>query len=219
MLTECSTMRLTSDSGRKLRRKTPRPAMLESVENAMHETLRPRATWAVAGTEAANSGPRMISAPSSSACCAPCWAPWGLPPSSLIRSWMLEFRQRHLASVFHRLRGDAGIARRRQRQQQPDLDLPIARNGRLLGWPSRSGAFGAGEGIGKLLRAAAGREQGDAQQKTDCRPPRRAQGRRCGSISSGFEWARHHVSGSVSRTRLVDVSFGLERRNRPERPP
>ena len=69
----------------------PRPAMLESVENAMHDTLRPRATWAVAGTDAANSGPRTISAPSSSACCVPCWAPCGLPPSSLIRSWMLGF--------------------------------------------------------------------------------------------------------------------------------
>ena len=33
----------------------------------------------------------MISAPSSSACCVPCWAPCGLPPSSLIRSWMLGF--------------------------------------------------------------------------------------------------------------------------------
>ena len=33
----------------------------------------------------------MISAPSSSACWVPCCAPCGLPPSSLIRSWMLGF--------------------------------------------------------------------------------------------------------------------------------
>src|SRR5262245_32058017 len=65
--------------------------MLESVENAMHDTPFPRATCALKGTDAANSGPRMISAPSSSACWAPCCAPWGVPPSSLIRSWMFGF--------------------------------------------------------------------------------------------------------------------------------
>src|SRR5882724_7117654 len=52
---------------------------------------RPRATCAVAGTDNANSGPRMISAPSSSACCVPWLALCGLPPSSLIRSWILGF--------------------------------------------------------------------------------------------------------------------------------
>src|SRR3974390_2474807 len=91
MLAEYSTIRLTSDSGRKLRRKTPRLAMLESVENAMTEMFRVRATCAVDGTDSANNGPKMISAPSSSACCAPWAAPCGLPPSSLIRIWMLEF--------------------------------------------------------------------------------------------------------------------------------
>src|SRR6202012_1120686 len=65
--------------------------MLESVENAMTEMLRVRATCATAGTDAANSGPRIISAPSSTACCAPCWAPCALPESSLISSWMLGF--------------------------------------------------------------------------------------------------------------------------------
>src|ERR1700754_4869367 len=84
-------MRLTSDSGRKLSRYTPRPAMLESVENAITEMPRVRATCATAGTEAANSGPRRISAPSSTACCAPACAPEGDPPSSLIRIWMFGF--------------------------------------------------------------------------------------------------------------------------------
>src|SRR5437879_3766093 len=91
MLAEYSTMRLTSDSGRKLSRKTPRPAMLESVENAITEMPRVRAIWATAGTDCANSGPNMISAPSSTACCALACAPCGLPLSSLIRSWMLGF--------------------------------------------------------------------------------------------------------------------------------
>src|SRR5882757_1021350 len=52
----------------------PRPATLESVENAITEVPRARVSCAVAGTDTANSGPRMISA-----------------PSSLIKSWMLGF--------------------------------------------------------------------------------------------------------------------------------
>src|ERR1700730_5491830 len=68
-----------------------RPATLESVEKAITETPFARVSWAVAGTDNANSGPRIISAPSSSACCVPCWAPCGLPPSSLINSWILGF--------------------------------------------------------------------------------------------------------------------------------
>src|SRR3984957_9961591 len=91
MLAAYSMIRLTSDSGRKLNRKTPRPATLESVENAITEMPRARVLCAVAGTDSANSGPRMISAPSSTACCVPCWAPCELPLSSLIRSWMLGF--------------------------------------------------------------------------------------------------------------------------------
>src|SRR3984893_15726963 len=91
MLAAYSMIRLTSDSGRQLNRKTPRPATLESVENAITDTPRVRVSWAAAGTEAANSGPRMISEPSSSACWVPWLAPCGLPPSSLIRSWMLGF--------------------------------------------------------------------------------------------------------------------------------
>src|SRR5664279_2251333 len=52
---------------------------------------RVRVNCAVAGTDSANSGPRMISQPSSSACWVPACAPCGLPASSLIRSWMLGF--------------------------------------------------------------------------------------------------------------------------------
>ena len=37
---------------------------------------------------------------------------------------ILEFVERHFRRVLHRLRGDAGVARRRQRQDQADLDLP-----------------------------------------------------------------------------------------------
>src|SRR5262249_25645255 len=78
-------------SGRKLNRYTPRLATLESVEKAITEILRARATCATEGTDRANNGPRRISAPSLTACCAPCCAPCGLPPSSLTRSWMVGF--------------------------------------------------------------------------------------------------------------------------------
>src|SRR6185437_5409986 len=65
--------------------------MLESVEKAITEMFRARATCATEGTDRANSGPRMISAPSLTACWAPACAPCGLPPSSLTRSWMFGF--------------------------------------------------------------------------------------------------------------------------------
>ena len=45
---------------------------------------------------------------------------------------ILEFRERHFGRVPHRLRGDGGIAGRRQRQQQADLDLAVAGDDRLL---------------------------------------------------------------------------------------
>src|SRR5881394_4182848 len=57
----------------------------------MTETPRVRVSCAVEGTETANSGPKMISAPSASACWVPWLAPCGLPPSSLIRSWTFGF--------------------------------------------------------------------------------------------------------------------------------
>ena len=46
---------------------------------------------------------------------------------------ILEFRQRHLGGILHRLGGDAGIAGSRQRQDQADLDLAGADRERLLG--------------------------------------------------------------------------------------
>ena len=45
---------------------------------------------------------------------------------------ILEFGQRHLRGIFHRLCGNAGIACGRQRQDQSDLDLPGADRDRLL---------------------------------------------------------------------------------------
>src|SRR5262249_958499 len=81
-------IRSTSDSGRKRRRQTPRVATLASVENAITGTLRPRATCPTGVTVSANKGPRIISAPSSTACCAAFCADCALPASSLASSWM-----------------------------------------------------------------------------------------------------------------------------------
>ena len=44
----------------------------------------------------------------------------------------LELDQRQFGGVAHRLRRNAGIARARQRQEQPDADRPGADRGRLL---------------------------------------------------------------------------------------
>ena len=64
---------------------------------------------------------------------------------------ILEFRQRHLGGVLHRLRGDAGIAGGRQRQDQADLDLPGADRERLLLRAGRSARAADGaERVGKL---------------------------------------------------------------------
>ena len=51
----------------------------------------------------------------------------------------VEFDQRHLGGVLHGLRGDAGVAASRQRQDQPDLDLSGADRDRLLRPVRRTG--------------------------------------------------------------------------------
>ena len=127
---------------------------------------------------AANSGPRMISAPSLERLLGALLR--ALRAAAIVLDQeldvgILEFRQRHLGGVLHRLRGDAGIAGGRQRQDQADLDLPGADRERLL---LRAGGPGVGlraERIGKLakalLHAGAGAEQRRAENQADRRPP------------------------------------------------
>ena len=109
--------------------------MLESVENAITEMPRVRATCATDGTESANSGPsddlgafvdRLLRDLLRALRAA------GVVLDQELDVGILEFRERHLGGVLHRLRGDAGIARCRQRQDQADLDLAVADRGRLL---------------------------------------------------------------------------------------
>ena len=87
---------------------------------------------------------------------------------------ILEFRQRHLGGVLHRLRGDAGIAGGRQRQDQADLDLAGADRVRLLRRAGGSLGLVRAERIGKLAAAGAGPEQRRAENQANRGPPGRA---------------------------------------------
>ena len=88
---------------------------------------------------------------------------------------VLEFRQRHLGGILHRLRGNAGIARRRQWQDQADLDLAVAGDRRLLRRSRGARRLRITERIGELtktlLHAGAGPEQGRAEDQANRRPP------------------------------------------------
>ena len=157
---------------------------------------RPRVTCAVAGTDDANSGPRMISAPSSSAC-------WdgllrALRAAAVILDQKLdigieEFRQRHLGGFLHRFRRDGRIARRRQRQNQTDLDLPGTDRNRLL---RRSRGIVRGlrtERIGKLaqalLHARASAKHRRAQNQAKRGPPGCLRTRNPGLVEDlVFDW-------------------------------
>ena len=86
---------------------------------------------------------------------------------------ILEFRQRHLGRVLHRLRGDAGIAGGRERQDQADLDLPGADRERLLLRACGSLGLGRSERV-RNLAAGAGAEQRRSENKTDRRPAGRS---------------------------------------------
>ncbi len=119
-----------------------------------------------APTECANSGPRMISAPSSSACCAACCAPGALPPSSFTRSWMSGLLN-SASAISAALRIDCAatpaLPARRQRQDQSDLDLPGAD---LAAGCCRRRRLRAGEEIaaGEAARAA-GQQRAAAMQR------------------------------------------------------
>ena len=65
---------------------------------------------------------------------------------------VLEFGQRHFGGVLHRLRGDAGIAGGRQRQDQADLDLPGADRERLLLRAGRARSGWAKNGLENWLK-------------------------------------------------------------------
>src|SRR5262249_53899816 len=86
------------------------------VENAITGTPRARAARPTGPTVSANSGPKMISAPSSSACCAP-GAP---PPSSFTRSWRSGL-----------LNSASAISAALRMDWAATAALPLADNGRI----------------------------------------------------------------------------------------
>ena len=88
-----------------------------------------------APTVCANSGPRMISAPSSSTCCAACWAPGALPPSSFTRSWISGLLN-SASAISAALRIDCAatpaLPLADSGRMSPTLTLPCADTGRRL---------------------------------------------------------------------------------------
>ena len=82
---------------------------------------------------------------------------------------ILEFRQRHLGGVLHRLRGDAGIARGRERQDQADLDLAVTDRERLLLRPR--GPAIAPNWLKLCCTLEQAPKQRRAENKADRRPP------------------------------------------------
>src|SRR5439155_6581979 len=105
---------------------------------------------------------------------------------------ILEFGERHLGRVLHRLRGDAGIAGARQRQDQADLELSAADRDRIL--RRARGSFGlrverVGELAKALLHAGAGPEQRRAEDEANRRPPGRSRW-----LNLGVTRARHSIS-------------------------
>src|ERR1700678_4530218 len=131
---------------------------------------RARVPCAVAGTDNANSGPRMISAPSSSACCVACWAPCGLPPSSLIRSWMLGFwnsASAISAAFFIDCAATAALPAADSGRINPTLTPPLP-----TAWGSWGGPAGPGElnGLENELRLCCTPEQAASSGAPRTRP-------------------------------------------------
>ena len=101
------------------------PAVAVSVEKATIGTLAPRATDAAAATDCAKSGPRISSAPSEIACArrgARAVRRAAVVLDQDLDAGGLEFAEREVGGVPEVLRDLAGIAGRRQRQEQRDPD-------------------------------------------------------------------------------------------------
>ncbi len=122
-----------------------------------------------------------------------------------------EFRERHLGGFLHRFRRDGRIARRRQRQNQTDLDLPGTDRNRLLRRSRRTGRGLRTERTGKLaqalLHARASAKHRRAQNQAKRGPPGCPRTRNPGLRSQtcrlrlGIERAHHRIS-SLGRPRI-----------------
>ena len=158
---------------------------------------RARVSCAVAGTEAANSGPRMISAPSASACWVTCCAPCGLPPSSLIRSWMFGFwnsASAISAAFFIDCAATPALPAAESGRIRPTLTCPLPTASGCCCGPAGPSGWGEPNGLETLLHAGAGAEQRRAENKTDRRPPGRSRRPRIRRSRLAIERAYHLVS-------------------------
>jgi hypothetical protein len=153
-----------------------------------------RATCATAGTDCANSGPRMISAPSSTPAARPAARPAGVPVvlDQELDVRILEFGQRHLGGVLHRLRGEPALPAAESGRIRPTLTRRCQRS-RLLrrpAVPARRRAERIGELAEALLHAGAGRRAAARRAAAKRAPPGRA--RRLGpGRSLGLTRAQH----------------------------
>ena len=160
----------------------------------MTEMPRARATCATAGTDAANSGPRMISAPSSTACCALAPAPCALPPSSLIRSWMFGFwnsASAISAAFLIDCAATPALPEADSGRINPTLTCPEPTAVGSCGGPAGPVASGGTELAEALLNAGAGRQQRRAEHQANRTPPGRALGHATRKVRLGIERARH----------------------------
>src|ERR1700733_6620572 len=109
-------------------------------------------------TDCANNGPRISSAPSSSACCAASLAPSAEPPSSFTRSWIFgELNSANAISAALRIAWPATPA------------LPPAESGRMSAmrtWPVPSVDSGTGGPAG-----AGGDDESDGSEEKPEHPP------------------------------------------------
>ena len=123
---------------------------------------------------------------------------------------VLEFRQRHLGGVLHRLRGDAGIAGGRKRQDQADLDLPGADRKRLLLRAGGPGSGPAPNGLENWLGSAARRRRPPSSGAPRIRPTavRRVASRDRDPWDPDLRIERaHHLVSSLDRPRSARTSL------------
>ena len=101
---------------------------------------------------------------------------------------IVEFTQRQLGGVAHRLRGHAGIAGRAERQDESDLDLPLPDlgaglllRGRLRGEEIAAGDSAAGA---RHQRKSGGQREGNIER----RPQRGGDPAQLNSAHRPFPW-------------------------------
>ena len=153
-----------------------------------------RVSCAVDGTEPANSGPRMISLPSSSACWVACCAPCGVAPSSLIRSWMLGFwnsASAISAAFFIDCAATPALPAAESGSSIPTLTCPVPTAAGCCGGPAGPAFW---DDPKEFCAPGARAKQGCAENEADRRPPGRPRQPRIRRSRLAIERAYHRLS-------------------------